>query len=77
MSILAKVFLIQLTSHGASLLIVIFVNVRLRNSKFNNCYLYASHFTRAEFLSDKEISFIKSNLTAVVFDRRANIDREF
>ncbi|GHL15173.1 hypothetical protein ECZU23_36160 [Escherichia coli] len=29
MSILAKVFLIQLTSRGASLLIVIFVNVRL------------------------------------------------
>ncbi|GDD12968.1 hypothetical protein HmCmsJML241_04260 [Escherichia coli] len=45
-----------------------FRECQIRNSNFDNCYLYASHFTRAEFLSAKEISFIKSNLTAVMFD---------
>ena len=45
-----------------------FREYQIRNSNFDNCYLYASHFTRAEFLSAKEISFIKSNLTAVMFD---------
>ncbi|MCV5927142.1 pentapeptide repeat-containing protein, partial [Escherichia coli] len=39
-----------------------------KNSNFDKCYLNASHFTRAYFLSDKEISFIKSNLTNVMFD---------
>ena len=45
-----------------------FRECQIRNSNFDNCYLYASHFTRAEFLSAKEISFIKSNMTAVMFD---------
>ena len=45
-----------------------FREYQIRNSNFDNCYLYASHFTRAEFLSAKEISFIKSNMTAVMFD---------
>ncbi|EHN2785906.1 SopA family protein, partial [Escherichia coli] len=45
-----------------------FCECQIRNSNFDHCYLYASHFTRAEFLTDKEISFIKSNLTAVMFD---------
>ena len=45
-----------------------FRECQIKNSNFDNCYLYASHFTRAEFLSTKEISFIKSNLTAVMFD---------
>ncbi|EHP5955751.1 SopA family protein, partial [Escherichia coli] len=45
-----------------------FRECQIKNSNFDKCYLNASHFTRAYFLSDKEISFIKSNLTAVMFD---------
>ncbi|HAW0894043.1 TPA: SopA family protein [Escherichia coli] len=45
-----------------------FRECQIGNSNFDACYLYDSHFTRAEFLSDQEISFVKSNLKDVVFD---------